>query len=369
MNRTRNSLKFYLLGLALIALLTTLGHALIERVIGQNEVYGSVVNMAGRQRMLSQRIALTAQTPVIESSTETQNKLTALIDEMDKAHMALAYGRHHELLSRTVPDDARLNALYFGSGELNHIMETFLAAARSIVAGSGTEGDIETLLRLSDGPLLAQLDEAVSIFQAMAEESSRRAELASTLLWLATLLMLGLEWFLIFRPQHRFVMNSIQTMAHQKEALAGEQARYELAAEAARFGVWEQPDIMSNRLVMTPTFLNALGYDAEHLPTDRSSFLKLVHPRDFDITRAELFGPPKRNRERTSVDHRLKCGDGSYRWFSTIAEHRASDDGNSYRLVAFTVDIHDRKIAEQIRADFAALVREDEYPDSSRQAG
>ena len=310
MNRTRNSLKFYLLGLALIALLTTLGHALIERVIGQNEVYGSIINMSGRQRMLSQRIALTAQTPAIESSTEAQTKLSSLISEMERSHMALAHGENDDRLLRSTPDDDRLEELYFGAGMLDANIQTFLAASRRIASGNGTDADIETLVRLSDGPLLAQLDEAVSIFQAMAEESSRCADLASTLLWLATLLMLALEWFLIFRPQNKFVMQAIQTIENQKEALAGEQARYELAASAARFGVWEQPNIMSNRLVMTPTFPEALRYEVDQAPTDRSEFLKLVHPSDFDITRAELFGPPKRNRERSTLDHRLKCGDG-----------------------------------------------------------
>ncbi|MAK59822.1 MAG: hypothetical protein CMK09_02465 [Ponticaulis sp.] len=367
MNKSRNSLRLYLLGLALIALLTTTGHELIERVIRQNGVYGSVINLAGRQRMLSQRIALTAHTLDDGAASDTGARLNALVDEMSRAHDALANGNDHPMLLRAAPNDPRLDALYSGVGGLSDTMDDFLSIARRAAnAGDIEPADLEVLMQLSDDTLLSQLEQAVSTYETMAGESARRAALTSTLLWLATLLMLVLEWFLIFRPQHRFGQAAMRKIREQKDEIAAEQARYELAADAASFGVWEQPDIALPRLVLTPTFATALGLEPDALPRDRGGFLKRIHPEDIDAVCSTLFGPPKHNREQSSVEHRFLCGDGTYRYFLTVGEHRPSFDNNSYRLVAYSIDIHDRKTAEALSQDYQARI--EALPISAKRA-
>ena len=370
MSHTTRSLRFYLLGLCLIAILTTLGHQLIDRVVRQNEVYASVVNLAGRQRMLSQRIALAAETMGKDTQFLTPNEAALLIDEMESSHQALAFGAENPALPRTAPGDPRLDAIYYAPGDLNADMHVFLTAARAVIAGgSDIDTALETIERLSGDTLLAMLDEAVSVYQLMAEESTARAQLASTILWIATLLMLVLEWFLIFRPQYKRSVEAFETIELQKETLAGEQARYELAAEAASFGVWEQPDIQSNRLIATPTFAAVTGYAENELPKTRAQFLALIHPADLDRTRAKLFGPPKPGRERSSVEHRIKCAGGDFVWFMTVGEHRPSDDGKAYRFIAYTVDIQERKRSEEITASFLERFGSKSSNSDTRQYG
>lgn len=355
MRRTARSLRYYLLGLSLIALLTTLGHQLIDAVIRQNEVYASVVNLAGRQRMLSQRVALAAETMGKDNQIFSPSEAALLIDEMEAAHQALALGAQNSLLPGKAPSDPRLDAIYLSPGGLNADMGAFLAAAREVIADPGSHAaQLEQVMGLSRDALLTQLDQAVSVYQLMSEERTARAEMASTLLWLATLAMLILEWFLIFRPQHKLSVEALETIEQQKEVLAGEQARYELAAEAASFGVWEQPDIQSNRLITTPTFATVTGYDVADLPQTRSQFLSLIHYADVASTRAVLFGPPKSGRERSRIEHRILCADGQFRWFMTVGEHRPSENGRAFRFIAYSVDIQERKRAEEITASLAA---------------
>ena len=370
MTRTKRSLRFYLFGLCLIALLTTLGHQLVERVIRQNEVYASIVNMAGRQRMLSQRLTLAAETMGTDSQMFSPNEAGLLIDEMERAHQALAFSAENAALTRQAPSDPRLIAIYTGPGGLNSNMEAYLAAARTLIdTPANNEAQLETIRNLGRDTLLTQLDQAVTVYQLMAEESTARADLASTLLWIATLLMLVLEWFLIFRPQHKRSVEAFETIEAQKEALAREQARYELAAQAASFGVWEQPDIQSNRLIMTPTFAAVTGYEQSQLPTTRKQFLALIHPVELADTTKALFGPPKGKNERSKVEHRIKCADGNYRWFMTVGEHRVSDDGKAYRFIAYSADIHQRKLSEDITATFFELVGDKSARKSPRKTG
>lgn len=370
MRRSARSLKFYLFGLCLIALLTTLGHQLIDTVIRQNDVFASVVNLAGRQRMLSQRVALAAETMGKDNQVFSQNEAALLIDELDSAHQALALNVQSPLLSGKAPSDPRLDGIYMSPGGLNADMETFLIAARALIADPAANADqLETVMSLSRDTLLNKLDQAVSVYQLMSEEHSKRAQMASTILWLSTLLMLVLEWFLIFRPQHRRLIDSFETIESQKEILAGEQARYELAAEAASFGVWEQPDIQSNRLIATPTFATVTGYSQAELPQTRSQFLALIHYADLGATRTMLFGPPKPERERSRIEHRILCADGKFRWFMTVGEHRPSDDGKAFRFIAYSVDIHERKLSEDITESFFEFVSDNIALARSRKHG
>ena len=50
----------YVLALASIALLSAISHGVLDNVISAQKDSATVINIAGRQRMLSQRIALLA---------------------------------------------------------------------------------------------------------------------------------------------------------------------------------------------------------------------------------------------------------------------------------------------------------------------
>jgi len=85
-----------LIGLILIAILSTTTFFIISSLLKLNEKSGTIVNISGRQRMLSQRGAFFA----LQVSTNTNKqereiaitKLAAVADLMEKSHLGLTEG-------------------------------------------------------------------------------------------------------------------------------------------------------------------------------------------------------------------------------------------------------------------------------------
>ena len=70
--RTLRVTASYLLALGLIASLSVGTHVLVDTIVQQQEATAKVVNIAGRQRMLSQRIAGTALDVIITNNASTR---------------------------------------------------------------------------------------------------------------------------------------------------------------------------------------------------------------------------------------------------------------------------------------------------------
>ncbi len=196
----------YVVALLVIAGLSVFSHLLLESGLQSDEGTAAIVNQAGRQRMLSQRIAgLAAQLRLGDESA--REPLTAAIATFETTHAALAASSRTGDLSG---DNAkRLQALYFGGPDaLDARVRRFVADAREIAAApAGRPPDNAALSRLfaeTRAPLLAALNDVVSIEQA---ESERRILRLETLQWaiVATVLLtLVAEALVIFRPMiHR----------------------------------------------------------------------------------------------------------------------------------------------------------------------
>ena len=56
------------------------------------------------------------------------------------------------------------------------------------------------------------------------------------------------------------------------------------------------------------------------------------------------------------LEHRLLATDGTYRWFSTLAEYRRSEETGTYGMIACTTDIHGQKAAERATSEFISTM-------------
>jgi diguanylate cyclase (GGDEF)-like protein len=88
---TRLTLR-YALALAIVAMLTLAGYGLMQHAVGTEVLGAKLLNVAGRQRMLCQRVEILAMRAQREAGADRQARLK----EMDQALKELAEG--HELL-------------------------------------------------------------------------------------------------------------------------------------------------------------------------------------------------------------------------------------------------------------------------------
>ena len=199
--------------LAVIALMSLGSHVTLGRVLTAHEGSASVINVAGRQRMLSQRIAgLVAER---ELGVSVDDDLATAIDRFEQAHHALILGDSAQNLQPAAAP--ALRDIYFGGERpLDAAVAGFVARARRIAAlpPDDAEGrrEAERLFAEARKPILTSLNDVVSVHQSMSEEQLGRLRGLQTASLLVVILTLVLEALLIFRPMVRRIARYTQTL-------------------------------------------------------------------------------------------------------------------------------------------------------------
>ena len=192
----------YVLALALVALMTLVSHLTLLKVIEQHEGAASVVNISGRQRMLSQRIAsLSAQWAM--GDTEARRELDIAIDRFAAAHARLITG--DAALGLPEASTPELKALYFGSSDpLDQQVARYVSQARAVRNMAFDDPNLRPalapLFAAAREPLLSSLDKVVSEHERTSRSQLKRLQWMQNASLAVVLLTLLAEALGIFRP-------------------------------------------------------------------------------------------------------------------------------------------------------------------------
>lgn len=205
----RKATLIYAGALALIATLSMVTHVMVDAIVQRQEATARVVNISGRQRMLSQRIAMMAL-ELSRADAQIQksagDELAAAINLMAASHKALQEGSKELGIS---PDKSpAVKAVYNDDPyRLNARVAAYLDQARGYLALSPQERPTSAYLSeiqaAAHGPILQALDAAVKQYETDSEEAIR--QLRRILLSLVGMMLatLGAEAIFIFRPLFR----------------------------------------------------------------------------------------------------------------------------------------------------------------------
>ena len=97
------------------------------------------------------------------------------------------------------------------------------------------------------------------------------------------------------------------------------------------------------------TYCNAYWYDYTGLPagaTGEQSWMSVIHPDHREATRAAWLAAAGAGR-LYEVEFPLRRADGQYRWFLSRAHPVRDGDGERRSWIGTTIDIHERKLAEE----------------------
>lgn len=235
----------YAIGLSLIAVLASIiWYISIAMVSAQGQV-AAEVNVAGRQRMLTQKVALLTATLQTVSGADRKalvEEASACLDMLQRAH-AIMLSRDAAALKATAAEgiDCRpgtipvpprgamspdLEEAYFGGPQpADALLSRYIALARDLTALPATERDEadrlqQAIFTLAHEDLPRKLDQVAQIVQREGEAQFDRLIAAKTAMWGATLLLLVMEVLFIFRPMVARVDRTIRSIKDMALVLA-----------------------------------------------------------------------------------------------------------------------------------------------------
>lgn len=201
---TRLTLR-YVLALGMVALLTLASYALMDHAL-RSEVLGArLLNLAGRQRMLCQRIDILVLRAADDDGDERQARLQELdtvLGELKQGHELLAHGTAQAL--GLGADNPALGILRGTGDGIEALYHDFLEQAgtwRAVLA-QGRSMDARAVLRFrsSGDALLERLDQRMTELQRLGERTLERLRVLVLLLLGAAFAGLLLTGVLLLRP-------------------------------------------------------------------------------------------------------------------------------------------------------------------------
>lgn len=272
----------YVTALALIASLSIGTHALIDSIVREQQTTAKVINVAGRQRMLSQRIAgLGLEVSILPPGVERARALDDLGESvalMERSYRALRRG--DAVFGMASADSERLRRLYDQPPvELGAHLDRFLGHARDFLAnarlGIADPESLAAVRAAARRDLVDALDVAVIAYQDDSEDAIRRLRRVLFAVLGGMLVTLVAEAVLIFRPLFRRLEERERTLV-------------DLAAD------------LDQALTLSTAELRLAGNVIQHtaegiVVIDADGLILSVNPACCDLiglSRAELLGQP-----------------------------------------------------------------------------
>lgn len=196
--------KRYAVALSLILAIIVSTHLIESQALKSAQADAELINLSGKQRMLSQQILLYSKLSMSDPDADWGQRVEARAEQFQKAHTRLV---------NEAWDDPILETLYFhGAPSLNTQVDTFLSAVRGIQRGQRVERHYDDMLALGTGSLLAALDEAVTGFETVANTRAQSMHKLQQITLFAGILIVALVALLIFGPAQGVVNKALKSL-------------------------------------------------------------------------------------------------------------------------------------------------------------
>lgn len=140
------------------------------------------------------------------------------------------------------------------------------------------------------------------------------------------------------------------------EELERSREQYMLAVNGSQDGIWDW-DIRNNRLFLSSKWKEMIGYAADELPDEFSTFEELLHPDDRERVMGEIDRYLKGSNKHYSLEFRFRHRDGSYLWILARGEALRDEAGLPYRMAGSHTDVTGRRRMEEALRENEALFR------------
>jgi len=155
--------------------------------------------------------------------------------------------------------------------------------------------------------------------------------------------------FVAAAVDHVVLSFAVEERRNAMEALRASEARFALAAQGANDGLWDW-NMETDEAYLSPRWKQLLGFEDGELSNRVESLLDRLHPDDQPRAKDVLHVHLER-RVPYDLEFRLRCKDGSYRWFRSRGQAQWDEDGRPCRMAGSITDITDRRQAFDALSD------------------
>ncbi|MGR3811108.1 histidine kinase [Jiulongibacter sp. NS-SX5] len=207
----------YIIALSLVAILTLAGHGLIQFILSNNTDSSRIINLAGRQRMLSQRLtklAILHQTSPDHWNTNLDSEFEESLSDWETVHKGLKDNELVEEKRYQVKNNATIDSLFIA---ITPSYETMISIFKGQITGE-SDADLTTLLE-SESVFLDTMDSIVYEYDHQSARTLSNLKKIEFLILFLTLATLVIEFLFIFQPLSNYVKKVINELIDSREKL------------------------------------------------------------------------------------------------------------------------------------------------------
>lgn len=244
----RRLTRFYVMALTVIAVLAISGLLFIRRTISNHSDDSRVVNVAGRQRMLSQRLTKLALLRAEGISGADTVSFDSLLHSWSQSHIQLRNGTLRMEEEYTVRKSPQLNEMFARIEPVFQSIHTgFTRISNPNTTAAEKREALQGILR-DEFSYLQQMNDIVFQVDTESLERVKSLERIEWLLTLATLFTLLIEGLFIFRPVVNHTKAIIRRLARSENSL--QQANHRLEITNRELGATNSSLAFSNHKLL-----------------------------------------------------------------------------------------------------------------------
>ena len=339
--------NIYIPALILIAIFSGLSYLNQHQIISTIEKDNEVINITGRQRMLSQKIILLCREYIENPTLSNKDKLEKDIYLMKESH--------EYLLKNLDTDD--LKKLYYKE-KLNENVTNFIKKIESI----NTFRNIDLLVsaRKDSQSLLVELDIAVQEYKSYSNEKINNLSDSIKKIFFITLLILLLEGFFIFYPASKRIKQTTDQLYDINDKL-------EEKVNSKTKELQKYLDIINQHILISTTdlegvityaneaFCTTSGYSTAELIGEPHNIIR--HPDMSKSFFKEMWDTIQAGKTWRGKIKNLKK-DGTYYWVDAVIQPHYDENYKLDSYDAIRIDITDKIELEELTAKQEAIIEE-----------